>query len=215
MTTTVTFQTSPVYEFTATGGFYVGTGNNLVGTKVTTHWDDGTNETATFVDSGGTRGDAIGTGWRLYLDGNDGPFAGVVSPQAPYSADVWNFVFEGRTAALTSMVIDSEQSSTYAMFDADHGTLPPGHTPGSGGGITWEVFSGLSGTDIGVTYSKCLKRTVDTVPYEDLYLKITLEFSGTAVTSNFSFFQDHDYASTAFTPPTPTSVTRRHVKIHA
>lgn len=215
MTTTVTFQTSPVYDFNATSGFYVGTGNNLVGTTVTAYWDDATNETATFVDSGGTRGDAIGTGWRLYLDGNDGPGVGVVSPQLPYYADVWNFIFEGTTKTLIKLVIDSEQSSTYAMFDADHGTTPPSHTPGSGGGITWEICTGLSGTDVAVTYDKCLKFYYDSVPYEDLYLRITLEFSGTAVTSDFSFFQDHDYADAAFVPPAPSAITRRHVRIHA
>lgn len=215
MTTTVTFQTSPVYDFNATAGFYAGTGNNLVGTTVTAYWDDNTNETATFVNSGGYRGDAIGTGWRLYLNGNDGPSAGIVSPQSPWSADVWSFVFEGTSKTLIKLVIDSEQSSTYAMFDTNNGIVPPDNTPGSGGGITWEIFSGLSGTDVAVTYDKCLKFYYESVPYEDLYLRITLEFSGAAVTSDFSFFQDHDYADTAFVPPTPSAIIRRHVKIHA
>lgn len=213
MTTTVTFVTSPVYTYSPGSSSFVGTGNNLVGVTATAYWSDSTSETATFVDSGGTRGDAIGTGWRLYVDGNDGPGVGTVDPKMPYSADVWNFVFEGTSNELVKLVIDGESSTNYVLFDADNSTSPPVGTPNTGGGITWEIYSGLSGTDVAVTYDKCAMQSSDSVPYEDIYLRITLEFSGTAVTSDFSFFQDHDYAASGFTPPT-TSKRRVHVCVH-
>lgn len=213
MTTTVTYDTSVIYNMGAPYTFMAGTGNNLVGTIVTAYFDDNSTETVTFADSGSPRGDATGTGWSLYLNGNDGPFAGTVDPKAPYSADVWHFVFSGKSAGLTKLVIDGLTSTNYVMFDANHGTTPPDNTPGSGGGITWEVYSGLSGTNIAVTYSNCLKRTLDAAPYEDLYATITLEFSGTSVTADFAFFQDHDYADSAFELYVPPTVSRRWVQV--
>ena len=179
-----------------------GYGNTLAGASVTAYFDDSTTETVSFVDSGGYRGDAIGTGWRLYVDGKTGPaYYQIVYPDNPeywsLGGQPWHFVFEGKTAGLVRLVVDLRPSSNNLVFDTDN--LPEGvvdGTPGSAGGASFLPWQGLDVATIAVEYTGWLTISGGS-EYTDLFLVMDVVFSGTLPTETFTFFQDHDATSTA------------------
>lgn len=199
MTVTVNYVDGDVtkIEFWPAGSYFstlAGKGPTLVGTTVTAYFDDDTSETATFVDSGGDRGDAIGTGWRVYLDGNDGPiYYYLIEPDHPeywpLGGQPWHFVFEGREAGLTKLVIDVRPSELICVFDTANDSVGLNGTPGSAGGADWTPYEGVS-VDVTVTYTHRVDYT-DGTPYYDLWRLQTVEFAS-ALTADFTWFQDHD-----------------------
>lgn len=180
-----TYATMAITEFATSGDM-------MDGMEVQAFFDNGTDETVFWADTGVGSGAATGTGWSLAQSGDT-----FFSP--------W-FLFNDTGVGLTRLLIDAGVGDT--VFDLTWAPEPG--TAGSAAGQTFAIVAGGDPYDLDVTYRDLITLSGDG-PVGDLWRRLELAFETTPLRSGdvLEFLQDTDNLEIAgdLTPvPEPSTV---------
>jgi len=156
---TVSFDSGKTLNTTGLSTFTTA-GSDMVGTKVTAFFSDGSSDSATWAVTTTPAGAATGIGWSL-------TFAGTTT-FSPF----WELLNSTTGKTLTSFIIDGQLGST--IFDT---ILDPVTTPGSARGTAFSGVDGPSGLIVDAVYRNQV--ALNNIVYGDLYTVLDVDFGGT------------------------------------
>lgn len=184
----VAFDNGVTYETTALTG-YSTYGDDMAGMKLTAYFLAGGSETVTWNAVNTTAGQATGTGWSLYQNG-----------------DTWDHLWRlSSTVGIGRLVINAAPGDT--VFDVAFGSNTG--TSGSASGRDFQVSGDHTNLDILATYRNIVALSGQ-APVGDLWAMLDIQFRGNGFLGSLNFYADTDSAALAGdiqpTVPAPAAV---------